>query len=66
MPPMDFKNPPLDKLAWKKPDTEEEHLEELVAAGLLPEKAISRWRAPEGDEHHRAGGQEIILFTSFM
>lgn len=40
MPPMDFKNLPLDSLAWKKPITEESDLDKLVDQGLLPEKAI--------------------------
>jgi hypothetical protein len=55
-PPMNFKNPALDILAWKKPDTKEKHLDDLVAANLLPEKAIGDWRAPEDDAYPGAGG----------
>jgi hypothetical protein len=62
---MNFKNPPLDSLAWKKPDTEEKHLDDLVAAGLLPKKAFGHWRALEDDEYLGVGGQEIILFRVF-
>lgn len=66
MPPMDFKNPPLDSLAWKKPITQEDDLEKLVEQGLLPERAIGHWRAPKGDEYPGAGGHEIVMFTSFV
>jgi hypothetical protein len=63
---MNFKNPPLDCLAWKKPDTKEKHLDDLVVVGLLLEKAVGHWRAPKDDEYPGVGGQEIVMFRAFV
>ena len=64
-PNMNFKQPPMESLAWKLPITKEKHLEELVSAGLLQDKAIGHWRAPKGDMYPGAGEQEIVMFTLF-
>jgi hypothetical protein len=63
---MNLKQLPLECLAWKPPITKEKHLEELVTARLVPDKAIGHWRAPKGDMYLGAGGQEIVMFTSFV
>jgi hypothetical protein len=57
--------PPPPSESWLPSTLTEEELEDMVMRGLLPEKAISRWKCCYGQEFPSEDQTETTVFRSF-
>jgi hypothetical protein len=55
---------PLPSESWLPNTLTEEELEDMVVRGVLPEKAISRWKCCYGQEFSLEERTEMVVFWS--
>ena len=51
---------------WWKSRSNEQTIEDLVAMGVLHNKALVGWRAPEGESYPDPQPGEIVVFEDFF
>ena len=51
---------------WWKSRSNEQTIEDLIAMGVLHNKALAGWRAPEGESFPDPQPGEIVVFEDFF